>query len=62
MRRKGSSSGEAGYAQRGRTATDGINGLVAAQGEEVGIPTPTYVVKRAKLGEIEVYLRHVESL
>ena len=45
-----------------RTAIDWINGLVAAQGEDVGIPTPTYVVKRAKLGEIEIHPRYVEGL
>ena len=45
-----------------RTAIDWINGLVAAQGEDAGIPAPTCVVKRAKLGEIEIHPRHVEGL
>jgi hypothetical protein len=45
-----------------RTAIAWINGLVGGEGEDVGIPTPTYVVKRAKLGEIEIHPRHVEGL
>ena len=40
-----------------RTAIDWINGLVAAQGEDVGIPVPTYLVTtRASSGRLR-YIR-----
>ena len=50
-----------------RTEIDFLNGLVAAKGEEVGIPAPTHaaltaVVKRVELGEIEAHPRNVEKL
>ena len=43
-----------------RTEIDFINGLVAAKGEEVGIPAPTHaaltrMVKRVERGEIEAH-------
>jgi len=46
---------------------DFLNGLVAAQGEEVGIPAPTHaaftaVVKCVELGQIEAHPRNVEKL
>jgi len=50
-----------------RTEIDFLNGLVAAKGEEVGIPAPTHaalteVVKRVERGEIEAHPRNVEKL
>ena len=45
-----------------RTAIDCINGLVAAQGEDVGVPAPTHLVQRVALGEIEIHPRYVEGL
>ena len=50
-----------------RTEIDFLNGLVAAKGEEVGIPAPTHaalteVVKRVERGEIEAHPRNVETL
>jgi hypothetical protein len=36
--------------------------LAERQGEDAGIPVPTCVVKRAKLGETEIHPRHVEGL
>ena len=49
------------------TEIDFLNGLVAAKGEEVGIPVPTHatlteVVKRVERGEIEAHPRNVETL
>src|SRR4029453_7705382 len=50
-----------------RTEIEFLNGLVAAKGEEVGIPAPTHaalteVVKRVERGEIEAHPRNVEKL
>ena len=50
-----------------RTEIDFINGLVAAKGEEVGIPAPTHaaltqVVRQVERGEIEAHPRNVEKL
>lgn len=50
-----------------RTEIDYINGLVAAKGEEVGIPAPTHaalteVVKRVERGEIEPSPDNVANL
>jgi 2-dehydropantoate 2-reductase len=50
-----------------RTEIDSINGLVAAKGEEVGIPAPTHaaltkVVKQVERGEIDAHPRNVEKL
>jgi len=50
-----------------RTEIDFINGLVAAKGEEVGIPAPTnaaltQLVKRVEYGEIEANPRNIETL
>jgi 2-dehydropantoate 2-reductase len=50
-----------------RTEIDFINGLVAAKGEEVGIPAPTnaaltQLVKRVERGEIEANPRNIETL
>ena len=50
-----------------RTEIDFINGLVAAKGEEVGMPAPTHaalteVVKRIERGEIEPQPQNVERL
>ena len=50
-----------------RTEIDFLNGLVAAKGEEVGIPAPTHaalteVVKRVERGEIESHPRNIEKL
>jgi 2-dehydropantoate 2-reductase len=50
-----------------RTEIDFLNGLVAAKGEEVGIPAPIHtalaaVVKRVEVGEIEAHPRNVEKL
>ena len=49
------------------TEIDFLNDLVAAKGEEVGIPASTHatltaVVKRVELGEIEAQPRNVEKL
>jgi 2-dehydropantoate 2-reductase len=49
------------------TEIDFLNDLVAAKGEEVGIPAPTHaalteVVKRVERGEIEAHPRNVERL
>ena len=46
---------------------DFLNGLVAAKGEEVGMPAPTHaalteVVQRVERGEIEAHPRNVEKL
>jgi len=50
-----------------RTESNFLNGLVAAQGEGIGIPGPTHaaftaVVKRVELGQIEAHPRHVKKL
>jgi 2-dehydropantoate 2-reductase len=50
-----------------RTEIEFINGLVAAKGEEVGMPAPTHtalteVVKRVERGGIEAHPRNVETL
>ena len=50
-----------------RTEIDFINGLVAAKGEEVGIPAPTHtaitqLVRQVERGEIEAHPRNVEAL
>jgi 2-dehydropantoate 2-reductase len=50
-----------------RTEIDFINGLVAAKGEEVGIPAPTHaaitrLVRQVERGEIEAHPRNVETL
>jgi 2-dehydropantoate 2-reductase len=50
-----------------RTEIDFLNGLVAAKGEEVGIPAPTHAalteaVQRIEHGEIEAHPRNVEKL
>lgn len=50
-----------------RTEIDYINGLIAAKGEEVGIPAPTHaaltrIVKQVELGEIEADPGNIEKL
>jgi len=50
-----------------RTEIDFINGLVAAKGEEVGIPAPTHaaitrLVRQVERGEIAAHPRNVETL
>jgi 2-dehydropantoate 2-reductase len=50
-----------------RTEIDFINGLVAAKGQEVGIPAPTHaalteVVKRVERGEIDPHPRNIADL
>jgi len=50
-----------------RTEIDYINGLVAARGNEVGVPAPTHqaladVVKRVERGEIEPSVNHIANL
>jgi 2-dehydropantoate 2-reductase len=50
-----------------RTELEFLNGLVAAKGEEVGVPAPTHVVltevvQRVERGEIEALSRNVEKL
>ena len=50
-----------------RTEIEYLNGLVAAKGAEVGIPTPTHVaitelVKRVERGEIEPGPEHIASV
>jgi 2-dehydropantoate 2-reductase len=50
-----------------RTEIDFINGLVAAKGEEVGIPAPTHaaitrLVRQVERGEIDAHPRNLETL
>jgi 2-dehydropantoate 2-reductase len=50
-----------------RSEIEFLNGLVAAKGEEVGIPAPTHaalteVVKRVERGELEAHSCNVEKL
>jgi 2-dehydropantoate 2-reductase len=50
-----------------RTEIDFINGLVAAKGEEVGIPAPTHaalthMVKQVERGEMDAHPRNLETL
>jgi 2-dehydropantoate 2-reductase len=50
-----------------RTEIDFINGLVAAKGEEVGIPAPTHaaltqIVRQVERGVIDAHPRNVETL
>ena len=66
MRRRGSALAAGQDMLKGRrTEIEFLNGLVAAKGEEVGIPAPTHlteVVKRVERGEIEAHPRNVEKL
>ena len=50
-----------------RTEIDYINGLVAAKGEEVGVPAPSHVaitemVKQVERGDLDPHPRNLESL
>jgi 2-dehydropantoate 2-reductase len=50
-----------------RTEIDFLNGLVAAKGEEVGIPAPTHaaltqLVRQVERGELDAHPRNVEML
>jgi len=50
-----------------RTEIDFINGLVAAKGEEVGIPAPTHaaitrLVRQVERGEIDAHPRNIDKL
>ena len=50
-----------------RTEIDFLNGLVAAKGEEVGIPAPTHaalthLVRQVERGEIDAHPRNLETL